>query len=365
MKNFALKSLTLALAISTVVACGRGGPNPDINDPEAPVTADDIVNVDDILLDDAADAAAAAQVGDPATLLGAAQEAGTTIRGHMRDVFDMIKNITDTEPAETGRTERGDRPYALWTGTHEDIDFRFGVVRTGPARVRYLMQAKQTDAEEFRNILTGVFVKRAPHRGGGRLHINLSAASDVRGADIDGSVHVVFANGRDDKQGRRIAYLGLRDRNDPDATPQAFGADLIRKVGEGGRFRTLHVADMNPDIPGFEAIGLRVLWKTGQGGRADAVVARVAPRPVVILGHAHECFDGDGLRTGYADTFPGNDEVDPNEGEVTDCLGFAQEDVPDNAAESGNDADPELDDLLAEDGALDIDEEEAADETEI
>ena len=354
------RALALTLALTAAVACDRTG---NINE-DTPVSGADVVDFDQILLDDAADAAAAAQVGDPATLLGAAQEAHTTIRGHMTDVFGFIKRVVESDPAETGLTAE-DRPYALWTGSRDGVDLRFAVVRVNERRVRYLLQAKRSDGEEFKNLLTGIFVRRGEQRGGGRLHMNLGNISDVRGGDTDGSLQVAFANGRDDKQGRRVVYRNLTNRNDPNAEPQSFGADLIRIVGEGGRFRTLHLGNLLEDVPGLEALGLRVLWKADQGGRADAVIARIAPRPVVVLGHAHECFDAEGLRTGYADTFEDNDAIDPNEGDVRNCLGFAEEEVPDAAVDNGFDEDPELDELLEEDGANEVSEDDAEEEVAI
>jgi hypothetical protein len=132
-------------------------------------------------------------------------------------------------------------------------------------------------------------------------------------------------------------------------------------VGVGGRFRSRGIVDALPSLPGNELFGLRAVWKTGEGGRGDAAMASLQdPSSPMPLGKAHECWDADGLRTAYMDTYAGNDLEDPNEGDATSCFGFAEEDVPDSAARpDGTDADPELDELLTESGSAGIDEADA------
>ena len=131
-------------------------------------------------------------------------------------------------------------------------------------------------------------------------------------------------------------------------------------MGVGGRFRSIGVGDVIPGLPGQEALGLRILWKAGEGGRAAAAVASLGANPQ-LLGTSQECWDKDGMRTAYTDDNPDNDGVNPTEGDLTMCAGFAQESPPDqgDVNENGQDSDPELDALLEESGAMDIDAAEA------
>jgi len=80
-----------------------------------------------------------------------------------------------------------------------------------------------------------------------------------------------------------------------------------------------------------------------------------------LLGKGIEFWDKDGLRTAYKDDNPNNDAMNPDEGDLTMCAGFADEAPPDSGSvsESGLDADPELDALLQESGAMDISEADA------
>jgi hypothetical protein len=188
----------------------------------------------------------------------------------------------------------------------------------------------------------------------------LTNVSDAFGAPgADGAIHFWFANHKGDKRGRRIAYRKVVRRDDPDMRVVNYGADLVRIVGVGGRFRSVGVGDYVPTLPGSEVMGMRILWKAGEGGRGAAAIASITPK--ALLGTAHECWDKAGLRTAYSDDNPNNDAMNPNEGDLTMCAGFAQEPPPDqtNVSESGMDADPELDALLQESGAADISEADA------
>jgi hypothetical protein len=370
------KTLTALAAAFALTACG-GISN---QDDDAPVGLEDVVEVDDLLVEDLDDASAAGQVGEPAELLAEAQRQGTEMRQHIRNVVNFIKDVIQDDdgvrraPDNTGLTPDG-RPFAMWQAEKEGVMVRFRAVRINAQRVRYLLTGQQMDADVSnapaeRALLTGIFVKKAPRKGGGRLHLNLSAVSDLfEGPNADGSMHLLFANHRPDLRGRRMVYRNVVSRDDANAMPKNYGADLIHKVGLGGRFRSVAIGDIIPQVPGIEALGMRVLWKHGQGGRADVAVANVLPEPRRILGHAHECWDAEGLRTAYADTIPENDDVNPNEGDVTDgslCGDFGAPDANDandeSASADGQDMDPELEDLLEDADATDITEEEADEE---
>jgi hypothetical protein len=364
-----LKQVVTALAAALALsACGSLSNQDD----DAPVGLEDVVEVDDLLVEDLDDVSAAGQVGEPAELLAEAQRQGTEMRQHIRNVVNFIKGVIQDddgvrrEADNTGLTPDG-RPYAMWQADQDGVMVRFRAVRINATRIRYLLTGQEADAPE-KALLTGIFVKHAPRKGGGRLHLNLSNVSDLfEGPNADGSMHLVFANHRPDLRGRRMLYRNVVSRDDLDAPPKNYGADLIHKVGTGGRFRSVSVGDLIPQVPGLEAMGMRVLWRHGEGGRADVAVANVTPTRR-ILGHAHECWDVEGLRTAYADTIPENDNVNPNEGDVTDgqsCGGFGPDDANEDAADTdGQDTDPELDDLLDDADASDITEEEADEQAE-
>jgi len=132
-------------------------------------------------------------------------------------------------------------------------------------------------------LLTGIFVKKGPGTGGGRFHVNLTNVSDAFNSPAaDGSIHFWFANHKGDKRGRRIAYRNVVRRDDPNKQVVNYGADLVRLVGVGGRFRSVGVGDFIPSLPGSEAMGLRVLWKGGEGGRGTAHVPSFGTRKICL-----------------------------------------------------------------------------------
>jgi len=396
-----LKNTTALLFVAVFsVACGTGsvdrfqsGTEPgeiestdtEINDDvnptpvelneSSPVTADDIVDLGDLIEQEAAAESAAAQVGDPAQLLGIAQDEAEAARTHVAAVFHRMRQATEGEPTHAGIGPDG-RPYAIWVKqTDGGLTVRFTAVRTAPKRLRYLMQAK-ADGGQFKGLLTGVFVRHAPKLGGGRFHLDLSNLSDLGvGPNLDGSIHFAFANKDLDKRGRRIAYINVTDRDQPGMLPNHAVADLVRKVGVGGRFRSVVVGDLIEQVPGREVMGLKVAWRAGIGGRGVARVAALNGGNPVGLNLAHECWDADGLRLAYHDTFDGNDDVNPNEGTIADCAGIAAADleeveptgdnvdVQDPAAETGEDE--ELNDILSGAGVDDITDEEASEGIDI
>jgi hypothetical protein len=317
------------------------------------------VDLGDLIAKDLDPAAAAEMVGDPATMLAEAKNQGDKARMDVAAVLGFIKDLAAGEPKKKGVRADG-TPYAVWEKEIQAKNTHLIVGRMAPGRFRYLVAVQGADGKPL-PLVTGIFVKKGPRTGGGRFHVNLTNISDTFNAPgADGEIHFWFANHRGDLRGRRIAYRNVLRRAEPDKPAVNYGADLVRVVGVGGRFRSVGVGDYIDTLPGLEALGLRVLWKRDEGGRGAAVIASLATK--MALGTAGECWDKDGLRTAYEDDNPANDATNPNEGDLTMCAGFAREMPPpaDRVNENGADADPELDALLDESGAMDIDETEAS-----
>ncbi|MBK9266944.1 MAG: hypothetical protein IPM54_45115 [Polyangiaceae bacterium] len=350
-----LAALVLSLPLA-LVGCG-GNPEPAPAGEE--ITQDDVVDLGDLITQDPDAAAAAEMIGDPATLLAEGRRQGDKARMDVAAVLGFVKELAAGEPSRKGARPDG-TAFAEWEKTIQGKDATLVVGRMAAGRFRYLVALRNADNTRT-PLLTGIFVKKGPRTGGGRLHVNLTNLSDAFNAPgADGSIHFWFANHRGDKRGRRIAYHNVVRRDDPDKRVVNFGADLVRLVGVGGRFRSVGIGDFIPSLPGPEATGLRILWKRDEGGRGAAAVASLGAMKQ-LLGTAHECWDKDGLRTAYEDDNPNNDAMNPNEGDVAMCAGFAREQPPDEAdvGENGMDVDPELDALLEESGAMDIDAAEA------
>ncbi len=348
---------TLILSSSMALAACGGDPEPSPAADE--IATEDVVDLGDLITQDSDVAAAAEMIGDPATMLAEGRRQGEKARMDVAAVLGFVKQLTADAPAKKGARADG-KAFALWKKTIAGKDVSLLLIRVEVGRFRYLVALDNADGSHT-PLLTGIFVKKGPGTGGGRLHVNLTNVSDAfGGAGADGAIHFMFANHRGDKRGRRIAYRNVVRRDDPDKRVINYGADLVRVVGVGGRFRSVSVGDFIDTLPGPEAMGLRILWKRGEGGRGSAAVASVGPMKQ-LLGTAHECWGKDGLRTAYQDDNPNNDAMNPNEGDLTMCAGFAKEPPPDqgDVSESGTDADPELDALLQESGAMDIDEAEA------
>lgn len=358
-----LRYTLAALVLSSSVALAGCGGDPEPAPAVEEVTQDDVVDLGDLIAKDMDPAAAAEMVGDPATMLAEARSQGEKARTDVARVLGFVRELGTGAPTNKGVRADG-TPFAQWVKEIQGKTTHLVVGRMAPDRFRYLVAVEGADAKPV-PLLTGIFVKKGPRSGGGRLHVDLTAISDAYGiqpADgaADGSIHFWFANHKGDARGRRIAYRNVVRRDDPDKRVINYGADLVRLVGVGGRFRSVGIGDLVPEAisPGPEALGLRVLWKRGEGGRGVAVIASLASK--MVLGTAHECWDKDGLRTAY-ESDPVS-AMNPNEGDLTMCAGFAREMPPpaDRVNENGSDADPELDALLDESGAKDIDEMEAS-----
>jgi hypothetical protein len=349
--RYTLASLVLS---SSLALAGCGGGKTD-DDPQAdPITQDDLADIGDLITQDPDAAAAAEMIGDPATMLAEGKRQAEKARGDVAAAINFLKDATSGEPVMRGATADG-RGYARWQKDIAGKTIGVTVIRAGVGRFHYKVNAIGADGTRL-PLLRGVFLKKGPRTGGGRFHVNLTNLSDTFNAPgADGSIHFWFANHRGDKRARRIIYADVVRRDDVDKRMVNYGADLVRVVGTGGRFRSIGVADIIPTIPGPEAVGLRILWKAGEGGRAAAAVASIGATPQ-LLGTAQECWDAGGLRTAYMDDNPNNDAENPNEGDVTMCAGFAQEPPPDqgDVNENGLDTDPEADALLEESGAAGI-----------
>ena len=347
---------TLVLSSSMALAACGGEPEPSPAADE--IAQEDVVELGDLITQDQDAASAAEMIGDPATLLAEGKKQGEKARMDVASVLSFVKQLAADGPVKKGAKADG-KAFALWKKTISGKDTSLLLLRVEPGRFRYLVALDNADGTHT-PLLTGVFVKKGPGTGGGRFHVNLTNVSDAFNApNADGSIHFMFANHKGDKRGRRIAYKNVVRRDDPDKRVINYGADLVRLVGVGGRFRSVGVGDYIPALMGPEAMGLRILWKAGEGGRGTAAVASLATKQ--IIGTAHECWDKDGLRSAYEDDNASNDAMNPNEGDLTMCAGFAKEPPPDqgNVNEGGMDADPELDALLQESGAKDITEAEA------
>lgn len=348
-----------ALVLSSSVALAGCGGDPEPNPAADEIAQEDVVDLGDLITQDQDAAAAAEMIGDPAILLGEAKKQGEKARSDVARILGFVRQLAADAPALKGAKPDG-KPFALWKKQIDGKDVSLLVLRIEQGRFRYLVAVNNGDGTRT-PLMTGIFVKKGPGTGGGRLHVNLSNVSDAFSApNADGAIHFWFANHKGDKRGRRIAYRKVVRRDDPTMRVVNYGADLVRVVGVGGRFRSIGVGDYISSLPGDEAMGLRVLWKRGEGGRGAAAVASIGANKQ-LLGTVNECWDKDGLRTAYRDDNPNNDAMNPDEGDLTMCAGFAEEAPPDdgNVSESGMDADPELDALLQESGAMDISEADA------
>ena len=354
--NWARASVAAWAALTLVSACAAEKAASAAA--EQTVSQDDVFDTDDLVTVESA-GAGAAKLGDPATLLEVARKSADKSRSHVAGVADLIKEIAaNKKPAATGKTLTGQLPYGKWTGTKAGVDLTLWVIRTAENRLRYVLTGKK-GAEAAKFLLTGVFIKKGPRSGGGRLHVSLTNLSALFGApNKTGSMHVWFANHKADAKGRRVAYVNVKDIGNPQDVAANYAADAIYKPKVGGRLRQIFVDDLDPKQPGLELFAMRVLWKTGVGGRADAIYANVTAQKTEKKAEAHECWGSDGKRTAYSST-----PVDPNnaaEGDTKKCFELGQDGVPETVATtSGKDPDPELDALLADAGASGIDEAEA------
>ncbi len=344
----------IALWLSCVLgllSCGEGVPT---KPGDAPPGADDVVDFEKVLFNDD-DEWGGLALGDPAWLLKEGRQATKEAFSLLRSVLGFVQEAVadDREPDASGVADDGS-PWVAWAELDEGVEVVFAVVAAADGRRRYLLQARPQGGDEYKILMTGVFVKHASKRGGGRIHINMSAITDLAPeVDTDGRLHFWFANHNDGVIARRIAFRDVKPRTG-DGIADNFIADDIQRDGVGGRARIVQTGDLIDDLDGVELLAMRLRWASGKGGRADAAIARIKP-DVELLGAIHECWDTDGNRTAYSDTLDADDAAGDTQ-DPESCGGQAQEDV---ASADGTELDDEVTSELTDVGALDIDEADA------
>ena len=344
-------SMAMGMTVLGLLAAACNRNKDDETSSDNPTSAD-IADVS-MLVSESDDSTGAGQLGQPAELLTLARmelkRAGDVPNAVLRYLAEARTKAQASAPVRSGRAKFGPK-YAVWEFSKDGVDVRLSAVRINERRIRYMLSLRR-DAASYVPVLTGIFVKSA-ERQGGRFHLDLSRATQAMGiADgYSGSVHFSFASRGDEALFRRVIYRNVRFGLEPAEVPaRNYGVDLVRKFGVGGRARFVGIGDYVSASAGQEIAAMRVLWKTGAGGRADAVIAPLAGG---AASHISECWDKEGLRTGYADDITGNEATNKNEGEVTQCVQFARDVPPDaTASASADDADPDVSAALAEAGA--------------
>ena len=321
------------------------------------VSADDVVEVDDLVAQDA-DEAGAAKVGEPAIWRAYAAEAAKNAHAHVKSALQHVKDLAVGEPTRKGTTKVGSLEWAVWEKKTGEVTVKLVVIKVTDKRRRYILFGKK-GTEAAKVLLTGVFVKAGKKTGGGRFHINLGNVTAVTGATpaLEGSIHFWFANKRASFHARRIVYRGVKVSTDKTAVANNAGMDYVRFAGKGGRFRAVAVGPkVLPNRDGVEAMALRMVWASGKGGRLDGVIAAVTPTPGRLL-EVHECWNAKGLREAYKDDAKPADKTEADVGDVTKCGDLAAEKIDEKIAnENGQDKDDEAEAEFKESGAAEIDE---------
>lgn len=346
---------SFSLALLALLSCDSGGGEPP--PPDAVPNQGDVVAVTDLLVAESS-GSGAIDVGDPAELLGAARQESVASVARLRSVLQRLQDVAGGREPDRRGTAAG-LPYGVWTTSTSGLDLRLVATRLTDTRVRYLLQGK-ANGGVYRWLMTGVFVRQSPSRGGGRLLLNLSNISDLGGGSADGTVQVWWSNAQDKLVARRVLYRNVTDRSST-APARNYGMDYLRQEGVGGRFRTLVVGDLLPNLPGNEALAVRMLWKTGEGGRGDALLVNAQNNVAV---RSSECWDGSGNRTAHRNDVALDDADNPDSGDVTSCWGFPQGPAPDAPGYDTYDVDPDVDAALKAAGASDISEADAGDQTD-
>jgi hypothetical protein len=323
------------------------------------VTADDVVEIDDLTTNDS-DEAGAAKAGDPAVWLDVGRKISANAHANVKAILQHVKDVAAGEPTRTGSTKDGKFQYGVWEKTNAaGVTGKLLVVRIADKKLRYTLFAKSSTAKDYKIILTGVFVKFGKKAGGGRFHLSLKNASDVVPAlgFETGSIHFWFANKNAAKaKARRILYVNVKKTGDVIANNAGF--DYVHKIGVGGRFRGIAVGpDVLKDRDGVESLAFRMFWGKGKGGRLDGVIAGLTPPPPKKLIEVHECWNAEGLRDAYDDDDLASKETKDG-AKIDKCGDFAKEVIEKAKAEGGKggDIDAEVDAELKDAGALDIDE---------
>jgi uncharacterized membrane protein YgcG len=358
------------------------------------LTADDIVNVDDLVaLDNDPSAATAPVVGAPESLLATAQTETREGTDAVGAALRLVKEVAANRPPDKGGATRDGKTYGRWNGVVEGKEVAVVAIREAQTRVRYVVAARAQAGEGWQTLATGLYAKQAPQRGAGRIHVDLGKTSGLFAEPHKtGRVHLQFANASDTRQSRRVQYRDVRNEGDTTSAAWNHGMDISMEPGTGGQVRTMSVGNFAGTGDTVEAVVIRAQWRhatgapvdggqgaistgggsggsgghggssgggsgvsggggTGGGGRADAVMVQLSPGPLARLGEMHECWDGAGQRAAYGDDLAGNDGQSPNQGDTSQCAGMAQEQVPESAAGAQGDRDPEVDSQLRQGGA--------------
>ncbi len=325
------------------------------------VTQDDVVDLDD-LLEENTDAAGAVKVGKPSTVLLAVGAALKNQRAWLKAVVARVKAVvTKAQPDVKGKTVAG-QPFGVWKGQQGGVKYRFIAVRTKVNRLRYSLYGSK-DGATWKGLMTGIFVKKAPRKGGGRLHMNLTNITDlVPALNVDGKIHLWFANAGKKAKARRVVYRKVKKRKDHTGPAWNFGADYVRKIGVGGRARTLIVGDIAPKVAGIEGYAARIGWLAGKGGRGVAVYGQVHPAKKVYA-VVKECW-GPGAKNTYVAAAWKDPKADKGAwaagGDKKACVGDEGGDPPESSLDaSGHDKDPEADAAFKDEGASDVSESDA------
>jgi hypothetical protein len=353
-------ALLLLLLTGLLFSCDDPQNEPEITGAQGSPSKEDIVDVTDLLVGDTSGAGAAV-IGDPAELLGAARKESTEGLARLRAVLQRLQGVAAGRDPER-RGLASSRPYGVWSGTVDGVEVRHTVTVLAPDRMRYLMQARKAgDQGSFRPILTGIFLKKSPTKGGGRLHMNLTNLSDLGGASADGQLQLWWANDRPGTTARRLLYRGVKDRSGPYPDARNYGTDYLREAGVRGVYRALVVGDLVPKLAGNEALALRMSWTPGQGGRADTLLVGGQSNATV---RSSECWDSEGKRTAHRNDAAFDDAENPDEGDVSSCWGYPQQKAPDAPVYEAVDTAPEVEEALSAVGATTVPEADATDATD-
>ena len=150
-----LRSTLALLVISSSMALAACGGDPEPAGPAADeITQDDVVDLGDLITQDADAAAAAEVIGDPATLLKEAKRQGESARMDVAAVLDFVKQLTAEAPARKGARADG-KAFALWKKQLAGKDCSLLLVRVETGRFRYLVALDNADGTHT-PLLTGI-----------------------------------------------------------------------------------------------------------------------------------------------------------------------------------------------------------------
>lgn len=334
-------------AALAVAACGASSDDDAAEDAGgAAPSAEDIVNVDDLLVEDTG--SGATKVGDPAVWLDLVRQETKRGNAWVKVALGRIGELASTTPVRTGKTPSGE-PFSIWRADKDGVTYTLMVARTAENRLRYFLQGSK--GGERKPLLTGVFIKRASKRGVGRLHVDLTNLNALAGVpDATGKVHFWFSNGGE-ARARRLRYREVKPKDLGVEGAINFGVDAIHRPGKGGVLKSYAIGDLGKRIPdlsnlmGVQLAAFRARW-TPEGGRLSAAVFDVQKMGgLTKLGDVHECWDGGGIRKAYK-SWTGKED----EGDTVDkvACGNLEQDTPPAEAPAEGAPEAEVDAELVE-----------------